>query len=136
MCQSGLFHIAAHPDLVKLFTVESFHSWLATNEASFLIRDALTAMQDNAMSMEISSAGLRKPCGEIYPCRQIMSVAADIRLPVSFASDAHCTGTPAFAFTVLARYAHEYGHTQSTVVEQGQRRQIPFSLPDPPPGKR
>ena len=131
MCQSGLFHIAAHPDLVKLFTVESFQSWLATGEAPLLIRDALTAMKDNGMAMEISSAGLRKPCREIYPCRRVMSVAAELGLPISFGSDAHCTGTPAFAFDVLARYAHEHGYTQSTVVEQGRSRQVPFSLSAP-----
>lgn len=127
MCQSGLFHIAAHPDLVKLFTVESFHNWLATDEAPALIRDALTAMKDNGMSMEISSAGLRKPCREIYPCRPVLSVAAKLELPITFGSDAHCAGTPAFAFDLLARYAHEYGYTDSTVVEQGHRRRIPFA---------
>lgn len=131
MCQSGLFHIAAHPDLIKLFSVESFHRWLDTEQAPLLVKNALTAMKDNGMAMEISSAGLRKPCKEIYPCRRVMSTAAALRLPVSFGSDAHCTGTPAFAFDALARYAREYGYTHSTVVEKGRSRQIPFSLPIP-----
>ncbi len=126
MCQSGLFHIAAHPDLIKLFTVESFQRWLATEEAPVVIKEALTAMKDNGMAMEISSAGLRKPCKEIYPCRRLMSVAAELELPISFGSDAHCTGTPAFAFDLLSRYAHEYGYTHSTVVERGTSRQVPF----------
>lgn len=127
MCQTGLFHIAAHPDLVKLFTVENFQAWLATDEAAPLIRDALTAMKDNNMAMEISSAGLRKPCKEIYPCRRIMDMARELRLPVSFGSDAHCVNTPAFAFPALARYAREYGYTHSTVIEQGRPRQQPFA---------
>ena len=131
MCQSGLFHIAAHPDLIKLFSVENFQAWLATDEAEPLIRDALTAMKDNDMAMEISSAGLRKPCKEIYPCRRLMESARKLRLPISFGSDAHCVNTPAFAFNVLARYAGEYGYTRSTVIEQGRPRQLPFSLPAP-----
>lgn len=127
MCQSRLFHIAAHPDLIKLFTVEYFHSWLATDEAPVLIKRSLTAMKDTGMAMEISSAGLRKPCKEIYPCRTIMDMAARLRLPVSFGSDAHCVDTPAFAFDLLARYAHEYGYTYSVVPEHGRYRQILFS---------
>jgi histidinol-phosphatase (PHP family) len=131
MCQSGLFHIAAHPDLIKLFTVESFHDWLAVDEAPRLINLALTAMKDNGMAMEISSAGLRKPCKEIYPCREIMAMAANLRLPVSFGSDAHCVDTPAFAFEALARYAGEYGYDHSVVPEKGRLRRLPFSLPRP-----
>ena len=123
MCESGLFHIAAHPDLIKLFTVESFHSWLKTQEAAPLITNALTAMNDNKMAMEISSAGLRKPCKEIYPCRALMTMAADLRLPVSIGSDAHCVNTPAFAFDELARYAREFGYAHYTVVENGKARQ-------------
>lgn len=126
MCRSGLFHIAAHPDLIKLFTVDSFHSWLDTPEAAALIKEALTAMKENGMAMEISSAGLRKPCGEIYPCRMIMAMAADLRLPVSIGSDAHCVNTPAFAFDELARYAREYGFSRYTVVENGLAQQVDF----------
>lgn len=127
MCQSGLFHIAAHPDLIKLFSVQSFHAWLETPEAEKCLREALTAMKDNAVIMEVSSAGLRKPCREIYPCGTIMRLAAELHLPISFASDAHCVNTPAFAFAELARYAAEYGYTHSVVVEQGRPRSIPFA---------
>ena len=127
MCRTGLFHIAAHPDLIKLFTIKSFHCWLDTPEASGLIEQALLAMKDNGMAMEVSSAGLRKPCKEIYPCRHIMRMAAALQVSISFGSDAHCTGTPAFAFDTLARYACEYGYTQSLVFERGKSRFLPFS---------
>ena len=131
MCQSGLFNIAAHPDLIKLFTVDSFHSWLSTGEALPLIKTALTALRDNSMLMEVSSAGLRKPCNEIYPCPQIMQLAADLDVSISFGSDAHCTNTPAYAFDVLARYAHSYGYRNSSVFIQGKVRELPFDLPAP-----
>ena len=67
MLRSGLFNIAAHPDLIKIFSVEQFHIWLAKPESLAHIRRCLTALRDAGMAMEISSAGLRKTCREIYP---------------------------------------------------------------------
>ena len=131
MCQTGLFHIAAHPDLIKLFSVESFTRWLGTDEALPSVRQALTSMKDNGVIMEISSAGLRKPCKEIYPGPRIMALAAEFALPVSFASDAHCTNTPAYAFDELARYAAAFGYTHSSVVRKGKAMTLPFTVPSP-----
>lgn len=129
MCQTGLFHITAHPDLIKLFTVESFNRWLDTDEAAPAVGRALTSMKDNGVIMEVSSAGLRKPCKEIYPGPRIMAAASELSLPISFASDAHCTNTPAYAFDELARYASAFGYTHSYVVRGGKARALPFSSP-------
>lgn len=131
MCQTGLFHIAAHPDLIKLFTVESFNRWLDTDKALLSVSRALTSMKDNDVIMEISSAGLRKPCKEIYPGPRIMALASELSLPVSFASDAHCTSTPAYAFDELARYASAFGHTRSFFVRGRKSLALPFSSPPP-----
>ena len=131
MCQTKLFHIAAHPDLIKLFTVDSFNSWLDAEEALPCIRRALTAMKDNGVIMEISSAGLRKPCKEIYPGPRIMALAAEFALPVSFASDAHCVNTPAYAFDELARYAAAFGYTHSSIVRGGAIETLPFTATPP-----
>lgn len=129
MCRTGLFHIAAHPDLIKLFSASDFHAWLDTPEASVSIDAALTAMRDNGVIMEVSSAGLRKPCKEIYPCPAIMRRAAAMGLAISFASDAHCVNTPAYAFDELARYAAGFGFTHSTIVERGAPRSLAFTPP-------
>ena len=64
MARSGLVDIAAHPDIIKLYSVDVFHQWLAMPESLALISEALTAIRDNGLVMEISSAGLRKPCNE------------------------------------------------------------------------
>lgn len=129
MCATGLFHIAAHPDLIKIFSVDDFNLWLESDAALAKIRNALHALKDNAMIMEVSSAGLRKPCKEIYPGPKIMALAAELDLPISFGSDAHCTGTPACAFDELARYAANFGYRQSMVVVGGRARALPFTVP-------
>ncbi|MCL1985848.1 MAG: histidinol-phosphatase, partial [Betaproteobacteria bacterium] len=105
MAASRLFNIAAHPDLIKIFSIDTFRQWLTRHDALDLVRESLVAIRDAGMSMEISSAGLRKPCKEIYPGPEIMRLAADLRVPVVFGSDAHQPADMAFAFDELARYA-------------------------------
>ena len=99
MARSGLVDIAAHPDIIKLYSVDVFHQWLAMPESLALISEALTAIRDNGLVMEISSAGLRKPCNEIYPHPAIMKLASELGVKISFGSDAHCPNTPAYAYS-------------------------------------
>ena len=126
MALSGLVNIVAHPDLIKIFTVDTFRSWLEKPGSLDLIADALTATRDAGMAMEISSAGLRKPCGEIYPGPKIMALARDLDVPITFGSDAHDDQTPAHAFDQLAAYARSYGYTHSLLFEKGEKQEIAF----------
>lgn len=78
------------------------------------------------MAMEISSAGIRKPCREIYPCATIMRMASDLKLPVTFASDAHTTEDVAYGFPRLATYAKAFGFTKSVVFDNGRCESLEF----------
>ncbi len=131
MCASRLFSIAAHPDLIKIFSKDSFDRWLAGPRGKECMRAALAAAAASGTAMEISSAGLRKPCREIYPGPEIMRLAAELGLLISFGSDAHCTNTPAYAFAELARYAASFGFSESVWFEQGKVRLEPFTAPKP-----
>ncbi len=113
MARSGLFQIAAHPDLIKIFRVQTFHAWMGRPEALSLAREALTAMKENGMAMEISSAALRKGLGEPYPCTALMEIARDIDLPVAFGSDSHSAKDVAANFDQLAEYARRFGYAES-----------------------
>ncbi len=126
MLASGLFNIASHPDLIKIFTRDSFHSWIIRDENQRLVRQALTVLKEQGMAMEVSSAGLRKPCREIYPCPMIMHLAAEVGVPISFASDAHSTDDVAYGFPTLASYARSFGFTHSTYFAGGQAFSVPF----------
>ena len=126
MIRSGLFHIAAHPDLIKIYSVNRFRAWLARPESRAQVRRALTAMRDAGMALEISSAGLRKPCREIYPAPPIMELAAELHIPVTFASDAHSVRDVGRDFDRLADYARRFGYTRQAVFERGRRAMLPF----------
>lgn len=126
MIRSGLFQIAAHPDLIKIFSVESFRLWLQKPSALALIKKGLVELRNAGMAMEISSAGLRKPCGEIYPAPVICKMAAELALPVSPASDAHNYGDVGYAFAELAAYARSFGFDKQAVFNHGKMSLLPF----------
>ncbi len=113
MAESRLMDIAAHPDLIKIFSADRFHAWLKRTEALLRIEEALKAIKASGMSMEVSAAGLRKPCSEIYPCPAIMRMAADMDIPISFASDSHCVEQVSWKFDELAAYARLFGYKTS-----------------------
>ena len=126
MARTGLAHIAAHPDIIKIFSIDYFHNWLRGNEAKDAVREALLAVKESGMAMEISSAGLRKPCREIYPGPALMDMAAELDIPVTISSDAHATGDLMYGFAELIAYAREYGYTSSVYVAGGQMHALPF----------
>ncbi|MDX8391730.1 MAG: histidinol-phosphatase HisJ [Mariprofundaceae bacterium] len=83
---SGMFDIIGHPDLIKKFghrPPEKSERVLQAEEAM------LQAVQKAGCALEISSAGLRKPVGEIYPLPRIVKRAAELNIPFAFGSDAH-----------------------------------------------
>lgn len=120
MARSGLFNIAAHPDLIKIFSVDVFHRWLAEPYSLDLIRDALQAIKDHGMAMEVSTAGLRKPCKEFYPGPLIMRLAADMGVNISLGSDAHAVGHATYCFDKLEDYVRSFGYTSSLWFCRGQ----------------
>ncbi len=126
MISSNLYNIAAHPDLIKIFSVERFHKWLTLEKNQKQVEHCLKILKETGMAMEISSAGLRKPCSEIYPCREIMEMAAQLRIPISFASDAHKVSDVAFGFEDLEGYAKSYGYTEYVYFNHGKMLSVSF----------
>ncbi len=120
MARSGLFNIAGHIDLIKIFSIQHFNEWVKEKSSQELIASTLMDIKQANMAMEISSAGLRKMCKEIYPGPTIMGLAADLNLPISFGSDAHNRSDVAASFDKLEKYARSYGYTHSVWFCKGQ----------------
>ncbi len=120
MIDTGLFNTVGHPDLIKIFTIDSFHRWLSLETSQRQVRDCLSLLKTRGMSMEVSSAGLRKPCREVYPCPLFMRMASELELPVTFASDCHSTSDVAFGFPLLANYARAFGYSSSVIFIEKQ----------------
>ena len=64
----GLYDIMAHPDLVKVWGRE--RPW-PDGDLRRYYEPAVEAFLEVGVAVEVSTAGLRKPVGEIYPSRRV-----------------------------------------------------------------
>jgi histidinol-phosphatase (PHP family) len=81
--RSGLFDVMAHPDLVKKFG--HFPSF----DPRELYATATAAAADAGVLIEVSTAGLRKPVGELYPGAELLSAFRAAGVAATVGSDAH-----------------------------------------------
>ena len=80
---SGLFDVLAHPDLPKVFGTR-MPAHLAGR-----LDEVIAAIADCGVAVECSSAGLRKPIGELYPDPDWLAAFCRAGVPVTLSSDAH-----------------------------------------------
>ena len=83
MCESRLFQIVGHLDLMKIF------KFLPTKNLDKIYKNTLQAIKENSMAIEINSAGFRKKINEQYPSEYILQMAKKFDIPITFGSDAH-----------------------------------------------
>jgi len=83
MANSRLFDIVAHVDLIKIF------KFMPKRDIVDIAKNALLAIKEADMSIEINVAGFRKPIGEAYPSLSLLREARKLDIPITFASDAH-----------------------------------------------
>ena len=81
--RTGLYDSMAHPDLVKKF---GFHP---KRDPTPLFEPFLKACAETGTAIEVSTAGLHKPCKEIYPSLEMLKLARALNVPITFGSDAH-----------------------------------------------
>jgi histidinol-phosphatase (PHP family) len=84
--QSGLFDILAHADIVKVWGKDRP---LPEGDLRRFYYPAMEVIADCDVAIEISTAGFRKPVGEIYPAPAFLEMAIDAGKPLALSSDAH-----------------------------------------------
>lgn len=92
---TGLFDCLAHLDLIK----QPGHPVMESNRND--IEEILDLCSRHGMSIEVNTSGLRKPIGELYPCRRIISLAVGRGLALVTGSDAHDPTAVGYAFSEL-----------------------------------
>jgi histidinol-phosphatase (PHP family) len=84
--RSGLFDIIAHPDLVKMW---GRARPAPETDLRRYYEPLVEACLDTGVAVELSTAGLRKPVGELYPAQPMLELVAEAGVPVALSSDAH-----------------------------------------------
>ncbi len=88
--RSGLFDILAHPDLVKVWGPERP---APDRDPRFYYEPLVEAIAETGIAVEVSTAGLRKPVGELYPSRAFAEMCVDAGASFALSSDAHRPST-------------------------------------------
>jgi histidinol-phosphatase (PHP family) len=84
--RSGLFDVLAHPDLVKYWGDGDRRP---DGDLRRYYELAMDGIAESGIAVEISTAGLRKPAGELYPAPAFLEMAVDAGARVALSSDAH-----------------------------------------------
>ena len=122
--RSGLYDIMAHPDLVKVW---GSARPLPERDPRHYYEPAVEAMLETDVAIELSTAGLRKPAGELYPAPALLEMAVDAGLPIALSSDAHEPGQLGYRYDDALAALAEAGVTELCVFERRQRRLEPIS---------
>ena len=106
LASDGRVNIVGHLDLYKKFG--SF----GTADFSALIKEALEAVRDNGLAMEINTSGLYKPAGEFYPSFSLIKQAAEMEIPMLVSADAHYPSHLKRSFSDALRLLQSLGVTR------------------------
>ncbi|BCD62799.1 histidinol-phosphatase, PHP family [Nitratiruptor sp. YY08-26] len=120
LAKSGLFQIVGHLDLIKVFNFKP------KKDVRLIAKNALKAIKENNLVLEISSAGLRKPVGEPYPSKELLEEAFTLDIPITFASDAHAPEQVGYKLDDVMQMAKEVGYTKCAVFRKKEREFIEF----------
>jgi histidinol-phosphatase (PHP family) len=121
--RSGLFDVITHPDLVKVW---GNPAQVPRRDLRFYYDAAMDGIADSDVAIEVSTAGLRKPVGEIYPARAFLEMCLDAGRPVTLSSDAHTPNDLAYRYDEALEYLESLDIDRIAVFERRERRLEPI----------
>ncbi|MFZ5647242.1 MAG: histidinol-phosphatase HisJ family protein [Bacillota bacterium] len=114
---SGVFDIMAHPDLVKKF------GYRPDKASTDLYRQAARSFAAAGVCVEVNTAGLRVPAGEIYPSLEFLRLCRLEGVPASTGSDAHAPELVGANFSEAVELLKEAGYDEVAMFS-GRRRKM------------
>jgi histidinol-phosphatase (PHP family) len=112
--RTGLFDSLSHPDLIKFRGDVLPWDWSP-------VLDAL-----DGTCLEVSTAGLYKPHGRLYPEPELLRAARERGVPITLASDAHVPQNVGRDLDRGIEHARAAGYDTVTVFEARRPRQVPL----------
>lgn len=112
--RAGLVDVMAHVDLVKKFGV-----W-PEGPTGELYKGTARALAAAGVAVEVNTAGLRKPCQEIYPGAGLLQELRKAGVPVTVGSDAHSPEEVGAGAAEARAALHDAGY-RSVVVFSGRK---------------
>ncbi|MCA1020517.1 histidinol-phosphatase HisJ family protein [Halobacillus litoralis] len=107
LAESGLFDFVGHIDVIKVFGYRP-------DDRDFLIQQykrAAEALVSTNTLIEISTAGLRKPVGELYPDPDLLRICKEAGVGIVLCSDAHKPDHIGYRYDAAIDLAKSAGYT-------------------------
>lgn len=111
---TGLYDVCAHPDLVKVW---GGSRPAPSRDLRYFYEPLVQAIADTDTAVEVSTAGWRKPVGELYPADAFAEMCIDAGAPFALSSDAH----------VPEQVGHEYDRAVETMRGWGVKELAVFT---------
>jgi histidinol-phosphatase (PHP family) len=121
--RSGLFDVLAHPDLVKVWGSARPNP---DRDPRFYYEPAVEAIAEAGVAVEVSTAGLRKPVGEIYPSAEFAGMCLDAGATFTLSSDAHSPADVGHAYDRAVEEMRDWGIKEIATFERRGRRVEPL----------
>lgn len=120
LAASGAVDVLAHADLVKV------HGYRLRQEPLHLYEAVAEAAAASGTAVEVSSAGLAKPCAELYPSAPFLEILHEHGVGITMASDAHRPEGVGGDFARVRQAAQAAGYTHR--LEFRRRQGVPVPL--------
>jgi histidinol-phosphatase (PHP family) len=127
LVSSGLFDIVSHPDLVKIWGSDRP---APQRDPRFHYEPLVEAIGESGIAVEVSTAGLRKPVGEIYPARAFVEMCIEAGAEFALSSDAHAPDQVGYAYDDAIEFLSSLGVDRICVFEGRERGLEPLGRPD------
>ncbi len=120
LAKSGKFDIVGHLDLIKVF------NFMPQKDIKSIAHKAMKAIKNANMTLEINTAGQRKPVAEIYPSRELLGMAYELQIPITFSSDAHSVDQIGLFYNEAVTLAKSVGYTRCATYRNRDRQLLTF----------
>jgi histidinol-phosphatase (PHP family) len=121
--RTGMFDVLAHPDLVKVW---GQGAPVPDGDLRRFYERAMDGIAESDVAIEVSTAGLRKPVGEMYPAPAFLELCLEAGRPVALSSDAHRPEHLAHEYERAVDWLHELGVREIVVFDRRERRMEPL----------
>jgi len=115
MAKTNYFNIVGHLDLIKVF------KYMPNKDIKSIAYNALKQIKKSNMTLEINSAGLRKPIKEQYPSIELLEMAFELDIDITFSSDAHSVEQIGYKYDEVIKIAKDIGYTRCVSYERKEK---------------
>jgi len=120
MVQCGKFDIVGHLDLIKVFNFKP------NIDIETLVLPVLQEIKKSNMVIEMNSSGFRKPVAEQYPSQEILNLAFQLDIPITFSSDAHAIEQVGMNYEKCIAIAKSIGYKECVTFRKRTKEFVTF----------